>query len=156
MAKEIERKFLVNDSNYLNGLVSQTRIIQGYLMDNDNMSIRIRMEGYERFQRGYITIKSKGHLSRDEYDIQIDPSDANELLYKCPRILEKERFTTVYKGHTFYVDVFKKECITLKLAEIELSDPNEQFEKPDWLGEEVTDCDKYYNENLANIFNIKK
>jgi adenylate cyclase len=148
MPVEIERKFLVKDDSWkisANG----TKYIQGYLSKEKDSTIRIRIAGDEAF----ITIKSKVvGFSRQEYEYKIPISDANEMLDSMcfkPLII-KTRYEIKYQGNIWEVDVFDGENEGLILAEIELSSETQNFEKPGWIGEEVTGDIRYYNSNLVN------
>lgn len=148
MALEIERKFLVNDE-YKSTAVKSTRIIQGYLSSVPERTVRVRIKG----EKGYITIKGIGGASgatRYEWEKEISLEEANELLAICePGVIDKIRFLIPSGQHTFEVDEFFGDNLGLTIAEIELSSENEPFEKPEWLGKEVTGDSRYYNAELA-------
>ncbi|MDO5656543.1 MAG: CYTH domain-containing protein [Flavobacteriaceae bacterium] len=148
MALEIERKFLVNKELWNNLQHSQyTHITQGFLVSTREKSIRIRIKG----DQGFITIKGemKG-ISRPEFEYEIPLKDARELLQNyCNGIIEKTRYELSFMNKTWEVDVFDGENLGLIIAEIELMDENEIFDKPEWIGEEVTTDARYLNENLA-------
>ena len=144
---EIERKFLVR-GDYKPYVTKSTRIIQAYLSSVPERIVRIRMMG----EQGFLTIKgigSKSGVSRFEWEIEIKKEDVANLLEICePGIIDKTRQIIPVKGHFFEVDEFHGDNEGLILAEIELSDEDESFEKPNWLGDEVTGNLKYYNAML--------
>ena len=147
MAKEIERKFLVHPRKW-SDLGAGLLIRQGYLCVTKKSSVRARTYG----DRGYVTIK--GHTSditRDEYEYEIPFSDANEILDKlCEHPpIEKTRYRIVYKGHTWEVDEFGGANHGLTVAEVELKDPKEEVELPDWVDREVSGDSRYYNSSLS-------
>jgi adenylate cyclase len=149
MANEIERKFLVN-GDFLTFTTRKTRVIQAYLSSQEERSVRIRISG----DKGYITIKGTSHdkgLIRYEWEKEIPLDDAKALLRLCePGQIDKYRYEVPEKsGLLFEVDVFRGENEGLVIAEIELPEPEYPFEKPDWLGPEVTGDEKYYNLSLA-------
>ncbi|MFN3755443.1 MAG: CYTH domain-containing protein [Flavobacterium sp.] len=146
---EIERKFLVTSDAFLREAVNSYRISQGYLNTNPERTVRVRLKD----KKGYITIKGKSNAegtTRSEWEYNIPESDAKELLKVCePVIIEKVRYEIPYGHHVFEVDVFLGSHQGLVIAEIELSDADESFPKPEWLGEEVTGDNKYYNAFLS-------
>ncbi len=148
MAIEIERKFLVT-GNYKAKATSSERIVQGYLFSNPDKTVRIRIRG----NKGYLTIKGasdeKG-LCRYEFEQEIKVSDAEELLKLCePGAIDKTRFIIPYDNQLWEVDEFYGANEGLIIAEIELKDAGEAFEKPDWLGKEVTGDIRFYNSMLT-------
>ncbi len=148
MAIETERKFLVN-GEFKHLSVQKMEITQFYLVKDPVRTIRIRICDLEAF----ITIKSQpqeGTFSRNEWEYQIPVSDAESMMLLClPGRIVKTRFLVPSGKHVFEVDVFHEENEGLIIAELELSSENEHFEKPEWLGEEVTGDPAYYNSNLA-------
>ena len=147
MANEIERKFLVDDE-FRDFSTAETRIVQGYLSSVPERTVRIRIKG----DKGYITIKGIGNESgatRYEWEDEISVSDATELLSICePGVIDKTRFLVKHGEHTFEVDEFYGENEGLIVAEVELDSEEEEFDRPDWLGAEVTGEEKYYNSML--------
>lgn len=145
---EIERKFLVK-GEYKSQAHASYRISQGYLCSSSQCTARIRTKN----EKGYITIKGKTGqtgISRYEWEKEIPLNEANDLLKLCQLpLIQKTRYEILYKGHTFEVDEFYGENEGLVMAEIELIAENEKFEKPDWLGEEVTADKRYYNSYLS-------
>ncbi len=147
--QEIERKFLVTSEAFKSEAHKRTRIVQGFLNTNPERTVRIRIQGND----GFITIKGKSNksgLSRFEWEKQIPLADAEELMHLCePGIIEKTRFEISFAEHTFEVDEFSVENTGLTIAEVELQSETETFQKPDWLGREVTGEVKYYNSQLS-------
>lgn len=147
MGQEIERKFLVK-GEYKSFVKKSMRIVQGYLSSVPERTVRVRMKG----EKGYLTIKgigSESGASRFEWEIEINKEDVDNLLKICePGIIDKTRNIVDAGKHIFEVDEFYGENEGLTLAEIELTSEEEEFEKPDWLGEEVTGDAKYYNAML--------
>jgi adenylate cyclase len=147
MGVETERKFLVK-GDFRNEAVKKAEITQAYLVVDPHRTIRIRISDDSAF----ITIKTKaaaGSISRGEWEFTIPQGDASELLRLCvPGRIIKTRYYVPSGKHTFEVDVFHDKNEGLIIAEIELSEESEVFERPNWLGEEVTGNPKYYNSNL--------
>lgn len=148
MANEIERKFLVLSENFKNESEKKTRITQGYLSSVPERTVRVRIKG----DKGFITIKGIGSASgasRYEWEKEIPVSEVDELLTICEAgVIDKTRYEVKSGKHTFEVDEFYGDNQGLIVAEVELSDENEVFEKPEWLGAEVTGDAKYYNSML--------
>lgn len=147
MAHEIERKFLVK-GDFKKFSDKSTRIVQGYLSSVPERTVRVRIKG----DKGFLTIKGIGNISgasRYEWEREIPTNEAEELLKICePGVIDKTRYLVKVGNHTFEVDEFYGENNGLVLAEIELTDESEKFEKPEWLGDEVTGDTKYYNSML--------
>ncbi len=148
MAQEIERKFLVKSGTNIDSLGDAQRIIQGYLSSVKERTVRVRVKG----DKGFLTIKGIGNASgasRYEFEKVITVDEANELLNICePGIIDKTRTKVPAGKHTFEVDRFFGDNEGLVVAEIELEEEGESFERPEWLGEEVTGDPKYYNSML--------
>lgn len=146
---EIERKFLVKSDAFKEQATTQNRIVQGFLNTHPERTVRVRIRG----ELGFLTIKGKSNTSgtsRFEWEKEIDVAAAESLLELCEvGSIDKTRYEILIGKHTYEVDEFHKENQGLTIAEIELSDENEIFEKPDWLGEEVTGIVKYYNSQLC-------
>ena len=148
MALEIERKFLVKDDSYKNMAYQTSRIAQGYICSARGRTVRVRIRG----EKGYLTIKgaadSQG-LSRYEWEKEITLQEAQELMQLCePGLIDKIRYLVRVGKHVFEVDEFGGENEGLTIAEVELASENESYEKPDFLGEEVTGDVRYYNSFL--------
>lgn len=148
MAKEIERKFLVS-GDFKQEACDSFRLVQGYISTDPDRTVRVRIKG----EQGFLTIKgqsSEDGLSRFEWEKEIPVSEALELMNLCVSgVIDKTRYLVPYGGHTYEVDVFHGANEGLVLAEIELADEQEMFEKPSWLGEEVTGDVRYYNSMLS-------
>lgn len=144
---EIERKFRVK-GEFKREVHEQFRITQGYLSSAPERTVRVRIKG----EKAFLTIKgssSASGASRFEWEKEIPVSEARELLEICePGIIDKTRFLVDFKGHVFEVDEFYGANEGLVVAEVELKSEDETFEKPVWLGEEVTGDKKYYNAML--------
>lgn len=148
MAKEIERKFLVKSDAFKQDSFKQTKITQGFLSTVPERTVRVRIKG----EKGFITVKGIGNesgASRYEWEKEIPVEEVSDLLNICePGAIDKTRFEVKSGGHIFEVDEFYGENDGLVVAEVELSAEDEAFEKPEWLGEEVTGEVKYYNSML--------
>ncbi len=146
---EIERKFLINSEKFKTEATSKERIVQGFLNTHPERAVRVRIKG----DFGYLTVKGKSNkagTSRFEWEKEINIVDAEALLQLCETgVLEKTRYEVPVGRHIFEVDEFHEENEGLIVAEIELRTENEIFEKPDWLGKEVTGDIKYYNSQLS-------
>ncbi len=146
---EIERKFLVTSTEFLSESKKSNRIVQGYLNSNPERTVRIRIKGTQ----GFITIKGKGNESgttRFEWEKEIEVTEAEQLLLLCEDgVIDKIRYEIPFGKHLYEVDVFEGDNKGLIIAEIELNDENESFEKPNWLGVEVTGDDRYYNASIS-------
>ena len=147
MALEIERKFLVK-GDFMPDVISSLRIVQGYLASSPTASVRIRIYG----EKGYMTVKgrmSESGMSRFEWEKEIPADEALSLLRLCAGgVIDKVRHIVPFAGHNFEVDVFGGANDGLVLAEVELSSEDEAFEKPSWLGQEVTGDMRYHNSML--------
>jgi adenylate cyclase len=148
MAQEIERKFLVKSDAFKAAAAAKMRITQGYLSSVPERTVRVRIKG----DQGFLTIKGIGNdsgASRFEWENEIPVSEVNDLLKLCePGVIDKTRFNVKMGAHTFEVDEFYGDNEGLTVAEVELSSEDETFEKPAWLGEEVTGDVKYFNSML--------
>lgn len=148
MGTEIERKFLLCSDAWRELASRATRYRQGYLSGAKSVSVRVRIAG----DQGFLNIKSVTlDVSRAEYDYPIPLEDAAELLERfCARpLIEKTRYLVPYRGHVWEVDVFEGENAGLVVAEVELSRTDEPFQKPHWIGEEVSADPRYYNVSLV-------
>ena len=150
MSMEIERKFLVVGDDYRRQAYASDRIKQGYICSGHGRTVRVRQRG----QCGYLTIKGPspdGGLSRYEFEKEIALEDAEELFKLCePGIIDKTRYLVKSPDgrHTFEVDEFYGDNEGLIMAEVELGAADETFEKPDFIGREVTGDHRYYNSHL--------
>ncbi|HBC77273.1 MAG TPA: adenylate cyclase [Bacteroidales bacterium] len=147
MAIEIERKFLVRGEFKMYS-VRKLEITQGYLSVDPARIIRLRISDKKAILSVKATEKQSG-FSRHEWEFEIPFSEASEILKVClPEVILKTRYLVPFGSHTFEVDVFHGRNEGLIIAEIELKSEDEFFEKPDWLGEEVTGKPEYFNSNL--------
>lgn len=148
--QEIERKFLVKSEDFKHKAFKETRITQGYLSTDPERTVRVRV----RADNGYITVKGKSNSSgttRTEVEERIPIEKAETLLSLClPGIVDKTRYEVDVDGHLWEVDEFHGLNKGLTVAEIELETEDERFEKPSWIGAEVTGDKKYYNSQLSN------
>ncbi|MBP3260443.1 MAG: CYTH domain-containing protein [Prevotella sp.] len=149
MALEIERKFLVLDTSFKHEAFSSSHIRQGYICSGHGRTVRIRI----RDTRAYITIKGpslNGGLSRYEFEQEIPFADAEDLMLLCePGIIDKTRWLVTSGRHTFEVDEFHGDNDGLVIAEVELGSEDEAFQKPAFIGQEVTGDRRYYNSHLS-------
>ena len=148
---EIERKFAVKSTNFLANAKESYKITQGYLNTDKNRTVRVRIKG----SKGFITVKgisSADGLSRFEWEKEIDVKDAEALLLLCEDfVIDKTRYIIPFDAVVFEVDVFEGSNKGLVIAEVELETTDQQFKKPDWLGEELTGDERFYNAYLSNV-----
>ena len=151
MALEIERKFLVKGDGYKAMAYSSSRIAQGYICSTRGRTVRVRI----RDDKGYLTIKGpagENGLSRYEWEKELPLAEAQELMKLCePGMIDKVRYLVQCGKHVYEVDEFYGDNEGLVVAEIELASEDESFEKPDFIGEEVTGIVKYYNSFLMKF-----
>lgn len=147
MPQEIERKFLVDPARVSDVQAAATAahaIVQGYL--SVEPAVRVRLKG----EQGFLTIKGRGLLVRDEYEYAIPGEDARALLQLSPLpLIEKTRYEVPSGGRRWEVDVFAGANAGLVIAEVELPDTNTPVDVPPWAGREVTDDARYTNAALA-------
>ena len=147
--QEIERKFLVLNEDFKSFATNKKNIAQGYLNTNPNRTVRVRIAN----DKAFLTVKGKSNdtgMTRFEWEKEIPVNEAQSLLLLCEKgVIEKTRFEIPVGNHVFEVDEFYGENQGLIIAEIELSDENEPFEKPSWLGKEVTNDQRFYNAYLS-------
>lgn len=147
MGVEIERKFLTRNDSWRTQVERSLPMRQGYLHRADNSAIRVRICG----DQAHINIKkTQDGIQRLEFEFDIPLDDAEDLLEKvamAPQI-EKTRHELRFGDHLWEIDEFQGENAGLVVAEIELNDPDELFERPEWLGEEVSQDRRYFNSNL--------
>lgn len=148
---EIERKFLVKTERFKEESTSKEKIVQGFLNTHPDRTVRIRIKG----NTGFLTVKGKSNeagTSRFEWEKEITGAEAQAMLELCEEgVLEKIRYEIPAGQHIFEVDEFHGQNEGLTVAEVELKSENEPFEKPDWLGKEVTGDVKYYNSQLSKM-----
>lgn len=148
---EIERKFAVKSTNFLANAKESYKITQGYLNTDKNRTVRVRIKG----NKGFITVKgisSADGLSRFEWEKEINIKDAEALLLLCEDfVIDKTRYIIPFDAVVYEVDVFEGANKGLVIAEVELESTEQQFEKPEWLGEELTGDERFYNAYLSNV-----
>jgi adenylate cyclase len=146
---EIERKFLTTSEAFKKEAFAENRITQGYLSSVPERTVRVRIKG----NKALLTIKGASNesgLSRFEWEKEIPVEEATALLKLCEKgVVDKTRFEVKVGNHIFEIDEFYGENTGLIVAEVELKSENETFEKPIWLGKEVTNDNRYYNSNLS-------
>ena len=146
---EIERKFLTTSEAFKKEAFVENRITQGYLSSVPERTVRVRIKG----NKALLTIKGASNesgLSRFEWEKEIPVEEAAALLKLCEKgVVDKTRFEVKVGNHIFEIDEFYGENTGLIVAEVELKSENETFEKPIWLGKEVTNDNRYYNSNLS-------
>ena len=148
---EIERKFLVRSDAFMAQAIGKHEIEQGYLCRDKGRTIRVRISD----ERAFLTIKSsllREGLARFEWEKEIAPEDAREMMKHCQLpVISKTRYIVPIEGESkrkWEVDVFHGHKEGLVMAELELGSEDEPFERPEWLGEEVTGNPRYYNANM--------
>ncbi|MBI9033805.1 MAG: CYTH domain-containing protein [Bacteroidales bacterium] len=148
MPLEIERKFLVK-GDFSKEIISKQEIQQGFLSSVPDRVVRVRISNDQAF----MTVKGRSTVdgtSRYEWEKEIEKQDALELLSLCePGIIHKTRYICKVGASLFEVDDFYGENQGLQIAEIELSDKDDEFEHPNWLGKEVTTDYRYTNASLS-------
>ena len=146
---EIERKFLVISDVFKSEAIRKSHIVQGFLNSDKERTVRVRLKNDE----GFLTVKGLSNddgLSRFEWETSINKAEAEALLKLCEKgVIDKIRYDIPVGNLVFEVDEFFGDNEGLIIAEIELNDVNEGFQKPNWLGEEVTGNTKYYNSQLS-------
>lgn len=145
MAKEIERKFLVEQAlwkPHSEGI----SIRQGYLNSDPERVVRVRTKG----EKAFMTVKGKNEgIVRAEFEYQIPYQDAEQMFFLCEQpLIEKRRYEEIYYGNLWEIDCFFGDNKGLIVAEIELKSQEESFIKPAWVGDEVSSDSRYYNSNL--------
>ena len=148
---EIERKFLVVDDSYKQLSYASSHIVQGYICSERGRTVRVRIKD----DRAYLTIKGpsvNGGLSRYEFEREIPLEDGQQMMQLCePGIIDKTRWLVKSGKHTFEVDEFHGFNEGLVVAEVELAYEDEPYEKPDFIGKEVTGDRRYYNSQLRKL-----
>ncbi|MBQ7868934.1 MAG: CYTH domain-containing protein [Prevotella sp.] len=148
---EIERKFLVLDDSYKQLAFDSSRIKQGYICSGHGRTVRVRV----RDRRGFLTIKGPSDaagLSRYEFEKEITLEEAEQLFRLCePGVIDKTRWLVRSGRHVFEVDEFYGDNAGLVMAEVELSSEDEPYEKPHFIGREVTGDRRFYNSHLRRF-----
>lgn len=149
MTVEIERKFLVTSHDFKEEATQSYRIKQGFLNSHKERTVRVRLKN----DKGYLTVKGKSSddgLVRFEWETEITKQESEQLLSLCEKgIIDKIRYEVNLDSHTFEIDEFFGDNEGLVIAEVELKSTNDEFNKPDWLGAEVTGDIRYYNSQLS-------
>lgn len=148
MGVEVERKFLVSDDSWRDGVTTSTRIVQGYIAQTPSATVRVRVKG----DKGFLTVKGLSvGVSRSEFEYEVPVPDALAMLAELAQgpVIDKVRHLVPVGGHVWEVDVFAGDNTPLIMAEVELASADEPFERPGWAGLEVSDDQRYFNVNLA-------
>ena len=148
MGQEIERKFLLRDDSWRARSTDATACVQGYLASAESCSIRVRIAA----ERAWLNIKSATvGVARLEFEYEIPVADARVLIeqFCTGPLIKKTRYHVRHGEHLWEIDEFGGDNAGLVVAEIELTSPDEPFEHPSWLGEEVSADTRYYNVCLA-------
>ena len=148
MALEIEHKFLVTGDGWREAADAGQRMSQGYLAGGERLSVRVRVAG----ERAWLNVKhARTLIVRHEVELPLPMDEARELLEHACELgrVEKTRYRVPHAGHVWEVDVFHGDNQGLVLAEIELAREGEAFERPPWVGEDVSEDPRYLNQNLA-------
>jgi len=142
MAVEIERKFLPRNESWREAVGRSLPMVQGYL-GGERCSVRVRIEG----PRAFLNVKSRERgMRRSEYEFELPVDEARAMLDEfCVERVEKLRHEVTCGSHVFEIDEFLGANAGLVVAELELAHEDEAFERPGWLGREVTDESRYYN-----------
>ena len=147
---ETERKFLVKDCSYTRQASGSRHIVQGYICQEKDRTVRVRISG----EHAWLTIKgqsSKDGTSRYEWEQEIPAQEAEQLIKLCRSgVIDKTRYIVPFDGHIFEVDEFHGTNSGLIVAEIELKNETESFSRPEWLGKEVTGDGRDYNSCLVS------
>lgn len=148
MGQEIERKFLVAGRSWQDAVSKVSSVSQVYLAVTEFSSTRVRIKNGET---AFLTVKSAdAGRSRAEFEYAIPVGDAQAMFaLRVGHVIEKRRHIVIFEGQRWEIDVFTGDLDGLVMAELELDDADQQFGKPAWLGEEVTDDRRYYNASLA-------
>jgi adenylate cyclase len=143
---EIERKFLVLNNDFINDSFEKYTIKQGFISNDPERVVRIRIAK----NKGFLTIKGKNKgIERIEWEKEIHLYEANILMNLCKKpILEKTRYLVNYQSFLYEIDVFEGSNKGLIVAELELENSKQDYKKPNWLGNEVSEDARYYNSNL--------
>jgi adenylate cyclase len=148
MPVEIERKFLVCNDSWRGKYHKMSGIRQGYLCAAENCTVRVRLDG----GNGWLTVKGRtSNISRPEFEYPIPCEEAGKMLsdLSSGAVIEKTRYFVNYKGNEWVIDEFAGDNKGLILAEVELESEQQEFEKPEWAGKEVSDDHRYCNSSLS-------
>lgn len=144
MGREVERKFLVYNDKWRDSADSGVTVRQGYIAGSERASVRVRLSD----DGAWINLKGATlGVERSEFEYPVPEADAREMLDTLCEwpLIEKTRYHVRHGAHVWEVDVFHGENEGLVVAEIELDAPDEAFERPPWIGREVSDQPRYYN-----------
>ena len=146
MAFEIEHKYLVDNDSYKEMATGKVEIRQGYLNRNPDRTVRVRTMG----SKGFLTVKSRNHgPKRLEYEFEIPGEEAKEILKLAePGIVEKTRYFVPFDGLIWEIDEFHGSLKGVTLAEVEILDDGVTYEKPSFIGKDITGDPAYYNSNM--------
>ena len=150
---EIERKFLVRGEDYRSAAISSSHICQGYICSAHGRTVRVRI----RDEQGFLTIKgpaAEGRIGRYEFEKEITLDEARRLMELCePGIIDKTRYLVPSSDgrHMFEVDEFYGDNAGLVMAEVELQAEDEPFDKPSFIGDEVTGDRRFYNSHMRRM-----
>ena len=150
MGTEIERKFLLQSEDWRDEVRDSTRLVQGYLSRGKESAVRVRIKG----DKAHLNIKqSLDGINRLEYEYEIPIDDAREILehVALKPLIDKTRHHVVRGKHLWEIDEFYGDNAGLIVAEVELGHADEDFERPAWLGEDVSLDQRYYNSNLSKV-----
>jgi adenylate cyclase len=150
MGTEIERKFLLQSDAWRAEVKESTRLVQGYLLRGDRSAVRVRIKG----DKAHLNIKhALNGINRLEYEYEIPIEDAREILEHVAArpLIDKTRHCVVRGKHLWEIDEFYGDNAGLLVAEIELADADEEFDRPAWLGADVSLDQRYYNSNLSKV-----
>ena len=147
MGTETERKFLVKNDAWRAAANDSRRLLQGYVAIDGQSTVRVRIDG----ERAWLTVKGpQDGVTRPEFEYEIPMTDAEALLGVCRgRLVEKVRHRVPVGGHIWEIDEFGGANSGLVVAEIELGQPEEPFDRPGWLGDEVSGDARYLNASLS-------
>jgi adenylate cyclase len=150
MPLEIERKFTVSGEGWKRQVVGKRLIRQAYLAKNGRLSVRIRIDGTDQ---AMLTLKTvEAGIERHEYEYPIPVADAEELLLRREgAVITKVRHLVPMGDLTWEIDVFEGENAGLVIAEVELDRADRPFDRPEWIGNEVTEDRRYSNADLAKL-----
>lgn len=150
MGQEIERKFLLQSDAWRSEVRDSVHLVQGYLLRGEHSAIRVRITG----DTAELNIKhALNGIHRHEYEYPLPIDDARELIEHVAQrpLIDKTRHHVVHGDHLWEIDEFHGENAGLIVAEIELQAVDEAFDRPSWLGKEVSDDARYYNSNLSRV-----
>lgn len=146
MAKEIERKFLLTSDAWRREVTRSARIVQGYLSSSPGATVRVRRLG----DTAFLTVKGRAEgISRDEFEYEIPVDDAEAMLRLAGRLVEKTRHYVERGAVTFEIDEFSGRNAGLVVLEVELEDEAQEFERPPYLGREISFDRRFSNSALA-------